>query len=150
MDFARQWSKLPATHFKVAMGALEREMQREHLERMRAMELGDLESKDKRRARLDATGLVIGGLLSLGFLGLTAWLAKSQPVIAGITGAGGAVTLVLLVKMFVLRQAPSDADMKALTMQQKLMANLAGQQSPAPAPAAVPAPADPAPATTQP
>ncbi|MFJ8038895.1 hypothetical protein ACIRBX_00085 [Kitasatospora sp. NPDC096147] len=143
MEIARQWAELPPAHLKTVMAAMERQLEREHTQRMRELDLED--SVAQNRSKREMAGLKIGGLLAIGFLVLTGWLATSQPIVAGITGAGGAVTLVLLVKMFVLQQAPSDADMKALVMQQKQMVALAGQP---PAPATAPGPAaDPAPIT---
>ncbi|WP_457029302.1 hypothetical protein [Kitasatospora sp. P5_F3] len=139
LEYARQWSKLPAAHFKIAMGALEKEMEREHAERMRALELQGLAEQRKHRAEL--TGMAIGGTLSLGSLALTGILAQSHPLIAGITGFGGSATLVTLVAMFVLKRSPSTADLKLLSRQQ---APIPTQQ-----PAAAAPPTDPA-AITQP
>ncbi|MET9615408.1 hypothetical protein [Kitasatospora indigofera] len=128
LEYARQWSKLPTEHFKATIAALEKDMEREHAERMLELQQRDL--ADKRRFRLEMTGLMIGGVLAAGSLALTVSLAQSQPLIAAMTGLGSSVSLVTVIAMFVLKRSPNAADLKLL-----------GRPSMVPQPAA---PADPA------
>ncbi|GAA1163124.1 hypothetical protein F4556_000412 [Kitasatospora gansuensis] len=105
MEYARQWSKMPAEQLKLSLGMVDKQMAREHEQAMLF---------EKLRHRREMTGMAIGGLLALGSLALTLYLAPSQPWVAATTGIGSSVSLVTVIGMFVLKRSPSTADLKLL------------------------------------
>ncbi|MFH9352279.1 hypothetical protein [Kitasatospora sp. NPDC017646] len=83
-------------------------MERESADRTLAMRL---------RYRHQMTGMVIGGIIAVGSLGMTVYLAKVQPWLAGVTGLGGTASIATVIAIFVIRRSPSAADLRILTQQ---------------------------------
>ncbi|MFF3710867.1 hypothetical protein [Streptomyces phaeochromogenes] len=75
LEIARRWGQVSdADQLKVALNALEPELQREHEFRMKQLE--QTGARDKRAHRLKMTSLIVGALVSIGMLTGGVYVAK--------------------------------------------------------------------------
>ncbi|MCX5284118.1 hypothetical protein [Streptomyces sp. NBC_00198] len=120
LQFARQWSKLPAAHLKAALTFLTPQMEREHAERMLAERL---------RHRREMTGLYAGIAISLiAFGGCIFFGIRENFWAAGILSGP---TLASTLTIFVLKKAPEPKVAEATLSTLRMLSN---SQSVAPAP----------------
>ncbi|WP_205522290.1 hypothetical protein [Streptomyces sp. S1A1-7] len=128
---AKQWAELPAEHLKVALEALEPQLQREHEAQMEHMRLAVQEAEAARTHRLYLWGLITGFVLTVGMLtGAVIVGSNNQPVLAGILSGPSVIALATI---FVLRRNDAKQMQMAARVHQAAL-NAASQSSSAPAP----------------
>ncbi|MFF4140814.1 hypothetical protein ACFY0A_05355 [Streptomyces sp. NPDC001698] len=120
LQFARQWSTLPAPHLKAALSFLAPQMERAHQERLMA---------EKLRHRREMTGLIAGILISLLSIGGCIFFGIRENYWAAGILAGP--TLVNTLTIFVLKKVPDSRSAAASIL---MLRSLGDRQAPTPAP----------------
>lgn len=137
---AKQWAELPAEHLKVALEALEPQLQREHEAQMEHMRLSAQEAEATRTHRLYLCGLIAGFVVTIGMLvGAVVVGSNNQPVLAGILSGP---SVIALASVFVLRRNDA-AQMRAVARAHQSVLNSATSAGGAPAPPSSPSPGGP-------
>ncbi|MFI1381808.1 hypothetical protein [Embleya sp. NPDC020886] len=145
LEFALQWSTLPAEHLQIALTALEPELARRNERRKLAAELAAREAEAIREhARMEAesarahslymSGLWAGAVLVLVMLGGSIFVGTNgQPWLSAMLAGP---SMLALAGLFVLRRSDRS---QSREVARSTSAALASATAPAPAPAGVPA-----------
>ncbi|MER6420691.1 hypothetical protein [Streptomyces sp. NPDC001137] len=120
LQFARQWSKLPASHLKAALAFLEPQMERTHKERILS---------EKLRHRREMTGLIAGIAISILSVGGCIFFGIRENFWAAGILAGP--TLINTVTIFVLKKVP---DSRSVAGTVSALRSLSNSQAPSPSP----------------
>jgi hypothetical protein len=126
---------LPAEHLKIALEALEPQLQREHEAQMEHMRLAAQESEAGRAHRLYMCGLIAGFVVTIGMLaGAVVVGSNNQPVLAGILSGP---SVIALASVFVLRRNDA-SQMRAVARAHQSVLNAATSAGAPPVPPAGP------------
>ncbi|MGW1540638.1 hypothetical protein ACWCPM_10400 [Streptomyces sp. NPDC002309] len=122
MDIARRWGQVSdADQLKVALVALEPELQREHEARMKVLE--QAEARDRRSHRLLMTGLIVGAVISLAMLGGGIYVAKDAWWLSALLCGPSMISMALI---YILRRHDAKASQAVVDITRRVL-NVAAQ-----------------------